>query len=459
MKRAILLLAAALAGGCALVGPDYKRPDTSLPAAYNEAAPEGALKVPQDWWKLYNDPVLDHLVEEGLAHNTDLFIAVARVDEAQAALREARAILFFPPIDLNVQAARGRTTSTGQLVTSSGFGVGLSTSFELDVWGRLRRGEHSVQDQLLASQYGRDTVSLAVAASVARAYFAVRALDAQLIASQGILEAADQSLALAKKRAGAGIAPELDIYQAGSLRAQSSAQASEIQRQRATFVHALGVLTGKLDLHIQPGTFTAIPIPPVTPPGLPSELLERRPDVKQAEANLAAATERIGLAKGSEFPALTLTGSYGTIGSQVDQLFSTGARTWSIGAGLAGPILDGGRYRARTEQAEAQARQAQGAYESAVRNAFRDVVDAISNVKHASDTEVDLRDLVDQSQKALHLAELRYEHGYSAYLEVLDAQRTLNDAQLTLIRNRLALLSYTVDLMNALGGGWAPDNS
>jgi multidrug efflux system outer membrane protein len=219
------------------------------------------------------------------------------------------------------------------------------------------------------------------------------------------------------------------------------------------------VLTGKLDLHIQPGTFTAIPIPPVTPPGLPSELLERRPDVKQAEANLAAATERIGLAKGSEFPALTLTGSYGTIGSQVDQLFSTGARTWSIGAGLAGPILDGGRYRARTEQAEAQARQAQGAYESAVRNAFRDVVDAISNVKHASDTEVDLRDLVDQSQKALHLAELRYEHGYSAYLEVLDAQRTLNDAQLTLIRNRLALLSYTVDLMNALGGGWAPDNS
>jgi multidrug efflux system outer membrane protein len=457
--RAVALVALLVTAGCAMVGPDYKRPETSLPAAYHEPVPDGALKVSQDWWRAYNDPLLDTLIRDALAHNTDLFIAIARVDEAQGALKEAQAILFFPPINLNVQAARGRTTSSGTLATGSGFGVGLSTSFEVDVWGRLRRGVRSVNDQLLSSEYGRDTVALTVAAQTARAYFAVRGLDAQLIASRGILEAADQSLALAKKRANAGIAPELDIYQAGSLRAQSSAQASEIQRQRATFVHALGVLTGKLDLEIQPGTFSAIPIPPMTPPGLPSELLERRPDVKQAEMNLESATERIGLAKGSEFPALTLTGTYGTIGSQVDQLFSTGARTWSIGAGLTGPILDGGRYRARTEQAEAQAREAQGAYESAVRNAFRDVVDAISNVKHASDTEVDLRDLVDQSQKALHLAEVRYEHGYSAYLEVLDAQRTLNDAQLTLIRNRVALLSYTVDLMNALGGGWEPPKS
>ncbi|HLX23493.1 MAG TPA: efflux transporter outer membrane subunit [Usitatibacter sp.] len=457
--RRLAMLALLVASGCAMVGPDYKRPETSLPAKYGESAPEGALKVPFDWWKVYNDPLLDKLIQDGLEHNTDLYIAIARVDEAQGALKEAHAILFFPPIDLNVQAARGRTTSSGTLATGSGFAVGLSTSFEVDVWGRLRRGVRSVNDQLLASEYGRDTVALTVAAQVARAYFAVRGLDAQLIASRSILEAADQSLSLAKKRAGAGIAPDLDIYQAGSLRAQSSAQASEIQRQRATFVHALGVLTGHLDLQIEPGTFNAIPIPPVTPPGLPSELLERRPDVRQAEMNLEAATERIGVAKGSEFPALSLTGTYGSIAPQVDQLFSTAARTWSIGAGLTGPILDGGRYRARTEQAEAQAREAQGAYESAVRNAFRDVVDAISNVKLASDTEVDLRDLVDQSQKALHLAEVRYEHGYSAYLEVLDAQRTLNDAQLTLIRNRVALLSYTVDLMNALGGGWEPPKS
>jgi outer membrane protein, multidrug efflux system len=457
--RRLSLLALLIASGCAMVGPDYKRPETSLPANYTETTPAGSLTVPQEWWKLYNDPLLDKLVQDGLAHNTDLYIATARVEEAQGALKEAHAILTFPPIDLNAGAVRGRTTSSGTLATGNGFAVGLSTSFEIDVWGRLRRGVRSVNDQLLSSEYGRDTVALTVAAQVARAYFAVRALDAQLIASRTILDAAEQSLALAKKRSDAGISPELDVYQAGSLRAQSSAQAAEIQRQRAVFVHALGVLTGQLDLRIEPGTFREIPIPPMTPAGLPSDLLERRPDVKQAEANLEAATERIGVAKGSEFPALSLTGSYGSIAPQVDQLFSTAGRTWSIGASLTGPILDGGRYRARTEQAEAQARQAQGAYESAVRNAFRDVVDAISNVKHASDTEVDLVDLVDQSRKALHLAEVRYEHGYSAYLEVLDAQRTLNDAQLTLIRNRLALLSYTVDLMNALGGGWAPPQS
>ena len=457
--RRLILIALLLAGGCAMVGPDYKRPEIDLPAAYGEVAPAGALKVPQAWWTLYNDPLLDKLVLDAFAHSTDLYVAIARVDEAQGALKEARAILFFPPLDLNAQAVRGRTATTGQLVTGNGFGVGLSTSFEIDVWGRLRRGLRSVNDQLLASEYGRDTVAITVAGSVARAYFSVRALDAQLIASRSILEAADQSLSLAKKRASAGIAPDLDIYQAGSLRAQSAAQASEIQRQRATFVHELGVLTGHLDLQIAPGTFSDIPIPPAAPPGLPSDLLERRPDVRQAEANLEAATERIGVAKGSEFPALSLTGTYGSLAPKVDELFTTAGRTWSIGAGITGPILDGGRYRARTEQAEAQARQARGAYEAAVRNAFRDVVDAFSNVKLANDTEVELIDLVDQSQKALHLAEVRYESGYSAYLEVLDAQRTLNDAQLTLIRNRLALLSFTVDLMNALGGGWAPPAS
>jgi outer membrane protein, multidrug efflux system len=456
--RRLSLIALLILSGC-MLGPDYKRPETALPVAYGEAAPAGELKVQQAWWMLYNDPLLGKLVEDAFAHNTDLYVAIARVDEAQGALKEAHAILFFPPIDLNVQAARGRTTSSGTLATGTGFGVGLSTSFEVDVWGRLRRGVRSVNDQLLASEYGRDTVAITVAGQVTRAYFAVRALDAQLIASRSILEAAEQSLGLAKKRANAGIAPDLDIYQAGSLRAQSAAQASEIQRQRATFVHQLGVLTGHLDLQIPPGTFVDIPIPPVTPPGLPSDLLERRPDVKQAEANLEAATERIGVAKGSEYPALTLSATYGSLASQVDQLFTTAGRTWSIGAGITGPILDGGRYRARTEQAEAQARQAQGAYEAAVRNAFRDVADALSNVKRANETEVELRDLVDQSQKALHLAEVRYESGYSAYLEVLDAQRTLNDAQLTLIRNRLALLSFTVDLMNALGGGWAPPNS
>ncbi len=190
--RRLSLVALLVASGCAMVGPDYKRPDMNLPAGYSQGTPAGELKVPSDWWKLYNDETLNRLVDEALAHNTDLALAVARVDEAQGALKEARAILFFPPIDINAQAARGRTTSSGVLATGSGFAVGLSTSFEVDVWGRLRRGVRSINDQLLASEYGRDTVSITVAAQVARAYFAIRALDAQLIASRGILEAADQ---------------------------------------------------------------------------------------------------------------------------------------------------------------------------------------------------------------------------------------------------------------------------
>jgi len=183
-------------------------------------------------------------------------------------------------------------------------------------------------------------------------------------------------------------------------------------------------------------------------------LLERRPDVRQAEASLQAAVERVGVARAGQFPTLTLTGTFGTASNELDGLFRTPARTWSVGGGLLGPLIDWGRYQARTDQAAAQARQAEGAYVRTVQNAFRDVSDALSNVRRASEAEVELKDHLDQAGKALHLAQLRYEHGYTAYLEVLDAERTYNDAQLLLIRNRQNYLSFTVDLMNALGGGW-----
>ena len=456
MRRAFAAALLAAAGGCAMVGPDYQRPASTLPATFGEtAATTGSLVVPEEWWKLYNDPLLDELVASGLKNNVEVAIATARVEEAQAALREARAVLFFPQVDLNASAFRGRTSDTN-FVTANGFGVGLSTSFEVDVWGRLRRAERSVQDELLASQYGRDTVGITLAATIARTYFAVRSLDAQLIASRQTLAAANESLNLAKKRADAGVAPDLDVYQAGGLATAAAAQTTELERQRAAELHQLAVLTGKLDLTVASGTIDTLPIPPLTPAGLPSELLERRPDVKQAEAELQAATERIGVAKAAQFPALSLTGSYGSASGELEKLFTTPARTWSIGAGLVGPILDGGRYKARTEQAEAQARQVEGAYIRTVQNAFRDVNDALSNVTRAAQAEVDLKAHVDQAAKAYHLAAIRYESGYSAYLEVLDAQRTLNDAQLLLIRNRQNYLSYTVDLMNSLGGGWKP---
>jgi outer membrane protein, multidrug efflux system len=451
--RRILTAAVALAlGGCAMVGPNYQRPATDLPAAYGEAGLAGStLTVPQNWWTLYGDRTLEELIDSGLERNADVRQATARVEEAEAVLREARATLFFPLVLGDADASRSRTVANG---TGNSFGLGISTSFEIDLWGRLRRGERAVREQLLASRYGRNTVALTLAASIARAYFAVLSLDSQYAASQEILRAADESVALARKRADAGVSSALEVYQAGSLRTAAAAQAKDIARQRAVIVHQLGTLSGRPDLNLAARDVAALPIPPMPPPGLPSQLLERRPDVAQAEAVLSAATERIGVARAAQFPTLSLTGSLGRQSSELDSLFSAGSRVWSIGLGLVGPIIDGGRYAARTQQAEAQARQAEAGYQRAVETSFREVSDALSNVRLAAETEVDLQSRVQVARQALVLAQRRYESGYSAYLEVLDAQRTLNEALLAFIRNRQSYLSYTVDLMNALGGGW-----
>ncbi len=456
MKR-VQLAAMLVVGGCAMVGPDYQRPAKDLPAAFGE--PEvGAtsVSVPPQWWNLYGDATLDDLVRTGLERNADVRLAAARLEEAEAALREAHATVFFPLVQGNAGATRSRAIVNGASALGNNFTLGISTSFEVDIWGRLRRAERAIRDQLLASRYGRDTVSLTLAASIARTYFAARSLDSQYTAYEEILRAADESLTIARKRSDAGYASALDVYQAGSLRSAASAQAKEIARQRAVVLHQLGVLTGRLDLTLASREVTALPIPPLPPAGLPSALLERRPDVRQAEATLAAATERIGVARAAQFPTLSLTGSFGEQSPEMSSLFSAGSRVWSIGSGLVGPILDGGRYAARTAQAEAQARQAEASYQRAVETAFHDVADALSNVRLAADSETDLQERVEQARAALRLAQLRYERGYSAYLEVLDAQRTLNDAQLAFIRNRQAYLSYTVDLMNSLGGGWTP---
>jgi len=233
----------------------------------------------------------------------------------------------------------------------------------------------------------------------------------------------------------------------------------EVARLRAALEHQLGVLTGHLDVKVPTGRLVSLPIPPQPPAGLPSQLLERRPDVREAELRLASATELIGVARAAQFPTLDLTAALGVLNPQIEDVFTTGSRFWSVGAGLVGPIIDGGRYAARTDQAAAQARQAEALYRKSVQEAFRDVADALTNVQRAQETEVELQHLVEQARQALALSRQRYESGYSAYLEVLDAQRTLNDSQIQLIRNRQALLSYTVDLMVALGGGWDPSKA
>lgn len=457
-RHAVLGLVFAL-GGC-MLGPDFKRPDIELPAGYADTATgtTAAISVPADWWTLYRDPMLDQLVKTGLERNTDVRLAVARIEEAQALLREADATLL-PEIDANLAAGRSRSsTSTGTLpagakAVRSNFLVSANTSFELDFWGRLRRLQESARAQYMGSRYGHDVVSLTLTANIAQTYFTIRSLDAQIIVSAETLKTAEDSADIARQRAQAGLVSDLDLYQAEGSRAQFASQLKEFQRLRAVAVHLLGVLTATPGLSIAAGDLQ-LPTPPLPPAGLPSALLERRPDVRQAEASATSASALIGVARAAQFPTISLTAAAGSQSAELSNLFSSGAGIWSVGLGVIGPVLDWGRHAARTEQAEARARQAALQYEQVVRNAFREVSDALSNVRISADAENDYRNRVEQAQNVLRLARQRYESGYSGYLEVLDAQRTLNTAQLALVLNRRTFLGYTVDLMNALGGGW-----
>ena len=459
IRTAVIALVAVGLSGCMLLGPNYKRPDVNLPGSYSEGGAGAALTVPSDWWRLYNDRTLDKLVVSGLQNNADIKLAIARVEEAEAVMREASAT-FLPEIDANAAAGRSRSsTSTGTLPTTAkpirnNFQLSANTSFELDFWGRLRRGREAARAQYAASRYGRDVVALTLAAGISQTYFTVRSLDAQILVSQETIVSAGESLDIARKRADAGVTSELDVNQADANRAQLAAQIKDLRRLRAVAVHQLGILTGVPDLQIETGDVWQLPVPPLPPAGLPSTLLERRPDVRAAEATLMSANALIGVARAAQFPTLSLTGALGTQSRELSTLFSAGAGIWSIGLGVVGPVLDWGRYAARTQQAQARAQQTAALYEKTAQTAFREVADALSNVRIAADTEQDLRSRVDQSRNTLRLATMRYDAGYSAYLEVLDARRTLNDAQLALARNRQAYLAYTVDLMNALGGGW-----
>lgn len=460
ISRMAALLAALAVSGCMLVGPNYKRPGVNIPDAYPEASAGAAdLALPTDWWTLYGDPMLDQLVTSGLQKNSDIRIAIARIDEAEALVREANAT-FLPEIDVNAQAGRSRSsTRTGTLPAASApirnnFLLSATTSFELDFWGRLRRAQEAARAQHMASRYGRDVVALTLAAAIATTYFNLRALDAQIVVSQESLRAAEDSLDIARKRADAGVTSDLDVNQADGNRAQVSAQIKDLRRLRAVARHQLGVLTGALDLDIPPADLWQLPVPPLPPAGLSSTLLERRPDVREAEATLMSANAQIGVARAAQFPTFSLTGAFGVQSRELSTLSSTGAGIWSIGLGVVGPVLDWGRYAARTQQAEARASQAAATYEKTAQAAFREVADALSNVRLAEGAEHDLRERVDRAGHTLRLATQRYNAGYSAYLEVLDAQRTLNEAQLALARNRQLYLAYTVDLMNALGGGW-----
>jgi multidrug efflux system outer membrane protein len=456
------LLACAMLAGCA-VGPDYERPAMELPGTFTEPSQGEAAQLRADWWKLYGDPLLDELVAATLERNADIRLAVARIEEVNANLRVANAA-FLPEIDLGANANRTRFSSTTAVPVPPGVPavrndarLVLSTSFELDFWGRLRRQAESLRAQLLATRYAKDVVALTLAGLTAQTYFALRSFDAQIVVTQETLANRRESLDYVRTRAKGGIASELEVAQAEGALADITTQLKELQRQRALFEHQLATFTGRLDLTLAGGDIRTLPTPVLPPAGLPSALLERRPDVQQAEQQLVSTNAQIGVAKAALFPTFTLTGFGGGESTTLANTRNSGSSIGSLALSVSLPVLDFGRYRGLTDAAIARAHQAAAVYQDAVQTAFREVADALSNVRLTSSAERDYELSVDAARRALRLSRLRYEAGYSPYLEVLDAQRTANQSELAALRNRQALLSATVDLMKSLGGGWTPD--
>jgi len=454
---------ALLVAGCTTVGPDYERPEVALPEEFVlKVSSEERQEIQEAWWTLYSDPLLEELVSTAQKNNADLRLAAARVLEAEAQLREAGAA-FYPEVTGGYTATRNQVSE--RIVPAPQPGVPLertqhqllaSTNFELDFWGRFARAGEAARANLLASTFSRDVVFLTLSSATAQSYFALRSLDAQVGVLERTIAARRDALEIARARLEAGFSSELDVHQAQGALSDALVQMREAQRNRALIERQLAQLAGRLDLRLPAGELFALPVPPVPPAGLPSALLERRPDIRSAEQSLISANAQIGVARAALFPTISLTAGLGSQSAEFSNLLSSGAGIWSLGFGLALPIFDAGRREARVDQADARRSQAVANYQRSIETGFREVSDALVNVQETGVAEAELEARLKAARSALELSTARYESGYSPFLEVLDAQRTANEAELAFVRNRQNRLAFSVDLMKALGGGWKP---
>lgn len=462
MKPALLFLLMAGLGGCA-IGPDYERPPIPLPRHYAAAEAETPVSIRADWWADFKDPVLTELIHKALAQNADLALATGRLAEAQGLAKEAGAA-FLPEVTADASVAKQHSSGKTQSALASGTpgttytsrkGT-LSTSFELDVWGKLRRAYESASAQIEATRYARDSVRLSLEALVCHAYFNLRSLDSQLTAQSNTVESREETLRLVKLRVEAGLSSPLETHQAETALGAAQAQRAILRQQRAASESLLGLLVGEPGLSLRPSTLLTLPIPPQPPAGLPSDILSARPDVRQAEATLIAANARIGVAKAAYFPKLSLTGYLGSESRELEDLFRAGAGIWSTGLALAVPVFDFGKTSARVDQATAQQQQTLAAYRKTVQTAFKEVNDALVGLRETREAATAQENRHKGGTQALEIARKRYAAGSIGYLEFLDAQRSANEAELAWLSGRQNQLGATVDLFKTLGGGWKP---
>ncbi|BBJ00360.1 RND transporter [Ferrigenium kumadai] len=454
---AVIMLGAGMLAACS-VGPEYKRPDLDVPGAYRfqDAKPGGASIADLGWWEVYRDKQLQGILQAALENNRDIKTAAARVAEARAQVGVSR-LDRFPRVDVTVGDTRQRTLQVGRYSILE-IATGLAqVSFEVDLWKRLASLSDAAKANLLATEYARDAVKVTLVSDVAVAYFNLLALDQQLRITQSTIANSERFLALTQAKSREGAASGLDVSRAEASLASVKANQSDIQRQIAQTENQMQILLGKNPDTLARGKMdeTSMAVPPEVPAGLPSALLERRPDLRQAEAGLIGATANVRAAKAALFPTLSLTGSYGSQSLAFSSLFSGGSQVWSYGLNFLQPILDSQRNGYQVDAAKAREQQALLQYQSAVAQAFREVSDALvawqSYNQFLRDQEQQVKSLQEANSHVLR----RYEIGYSSYFEVIDASNSLYAAELQRVQAYRNSLVSLVQLYKALGGGWA----
>lgn len=457
------LLVGVLAG-CA-VGPNYQRPAVSTPAAYKEAGlGDWKQSTPQDqiakgnWWEVFGDTTLNELEQQATANNQQLKAAVARVTQARATARVAKAE-FFPNLQADPSAERNRTSpNTANPFPNNSFNdfrVPVDFSYELDIWGRVRRSFEAANDEAKASIASYETVLLTLKAEVAQNYFTLRAIDAERAILRDTIELRKQALQLVQARYKGGAASELDLSQAETELSTAESEYIGLRKNRAELENALAVLLGKNASEFSVAERPLDLVPPAIPPGLPSELLERRPDVAESERLLASQNARIGIAKAAFFPVVRLTGAAGLESGDISTLFNWQSRAWSLGPSISLPIFEGGRNAANLKRSRGAYEEAVAQYRERVLVAFQEVENGLSGLRILAEQNTAQARSVAAASRTAEISDKRYQAGLVSYLEVVDSDRTKLQVQRGAVQILGQRLITSVQLVKALGGGWA----
>jgi multidrug efflux system outer membrane protein len=455
-------LVAALVGGCA-VGPNYSRPELPSPPQYRfvEGPAEAETIADVPWWQITKDPQLQALLREAIAQNLDLRVATSRVAEARAQYGIARSFLF-PEVNLSAgysaqQVSRLSEPSQGTAAakTYQNYSAGFPLSWEIDLFGRLRREKEASFAAFLATEQGQRAALVTLVADVASTYLLLRQKDLELEIARRTVGLNDETVRFYEARLKGGVSNRLELDQAQGNRARTARVIPQVELQIAQAENALSLLLGRLPGPIaRSGPLSDDAVPPAIPAGLPTSLLERRPDVLGAEQLLVAANANVGAAKALFFPTISLTGILGTISGDFSNLLKADSNVWQVTPSLFTPIFQGGRVRRNYEASKARYEQALATYRKAALNGYREVADALVGVQKLGEARLELEDGVDALRDASKLARSRYDNGLSNYLEILIADQYLFDQELALAQVRGDEMRAFVDLYRALGGGW-----